>query len=137
MNPSPSDTLMDTFIHWLNSRGVILHPSISLHYYGPSQNYGLRANQDIKSGSVLFSIPRSSLSTPILSIHTSGFLKHLGEPDFQQIQHNWVPLLLTMMWERARGRDSKVVGSESWKAYFDIMYALPLQRKREKIYTEQ
>ncbi|EGG03367.1 uncharacterized protein MELLADRAFT_90239 [Melampsora larici-populina 98AG31] len=118
---SSSETRIEAFNHWLKDRGVIQHPSISIHHFG-HQGHGLIATEDIEAGTILFSIPRPPVSnSPLLTIGTSDFLSKLGTSDAEKISRNWIPLLMTMMWERARGYDQSVPSHMSWRPYFEMM----------------
>ncbi|KAG0149390.1 hypothetical protein CROQUDRAFT_669256 [Cronartium quercuum f. sp. fusiforme G11] len=120
---SSDDNRIRTFIEWLQgARGVTLNPSISIQSLG-DEGHGLIATADLEPGTVLFSIPRPPAeNSPLLTIGTSTFLDRLGPVDSKKISRNWVPLLLTMMWERARAHDENSVPlAHSWRPYFEIM----------------
>lgn len=122
MNTLNNQTRIETFNQWLKDRGVNQHPSISIHHFGKHQGHGLIATQDIQAGTILFSIPRPPISTsPLLTIGTSDLLNKLSSSELGKISRNWIPLLTTMMWERARGYDQSIPSQTSWRPYFEMM----------------
>ncbi|KAN0059922.1 Ribosomal lysine N-methyltransferase 4 [Thecaphora frezii] len=142
MTAPPSDQAEAAFLRWFECSGGSLDARCRLRSI-PGMGRGMVALHDIPASTTLFTIPRRlllNLSTSALS----STLSSCGDTDvvarWRRVQHaGWVPLILTMLWERRRAAllppspaataDGDVsmddLSSSSnplhWGPYFDIM----------------
>ncbi|TFK25187.1 SET domain-containing protein [Coprinopsis marcescibilis] len=105
----------DRFLTWFQTRGGSYDAnSMGITVFPPAEGgRGAIALKDIPEGHLLFSIPRSlSLST-----RTSTLPKVFGLAEWKQLElhKGWAGLILCMMWEAARGKES------NWAEYLDTL----------------
>jgi N-lysine methyltransferase SETD6 len=91
------------FFQWMHDSGYKVHPSLYIEH---SESMGRRVmtRDEIKQGTVLFSIPRKK----ILNWKTCEL------PNGAKLSQ-WVQIILSFMFERSKGDAS------AWKPYFDIV----------------
>ncbi|KZT58927.1 SET domain-containing protein [Calocera cornea HHB12733] len=97
---------MADFLHWFASAGGTLDDTAVGISYVPESGRSAVALRDVEEGEKLFAIPRSLL----LSTRTSTLPSLLGDEDWKSLGDGWAGLILCMMWEEARGDESKWAG---------------------------
>ncbi|KZO95503.1 SET domain-containing protein [Calocera viscosa TUFC12733] len=97
---------MTDFLGWFTSTGGSLDGTAIGLADIPETGRSAVALRDIEEGEKLFAIPRSLL----LSIRTSELPSLLGEEEWKSLGDGWAGLILCMMWEEARGEESKWAG---------------------------
>lgn len=115
-------------LSWFQIHGSIDPAKIGITTFHDDQGgRGAIALTDIQEGSTLFTIPRSLT----LSTRTSPLPKLLGEEVWRnyELHKGWVGLILCMMWEEARGEESK------WYEYMGMAPSVPfLTQKFLRVY---
>lgn len=107
-----------SFLSWFQTYGSIDSSIINIAIFEDEQGgRGAIALTDIQKDSTLFTIPRSLT----LSTRTSPLPWILGEAKWRnyELDKGWVGLILCMMWEEAKGEESK------WNGYMG-MYIGPV-----------
>ncbi|WWC66985.1 uncharacterized protein I206_100892 [Kwoniella pini CBS 10737] len=89
---------------WYDSKYLGLKPFSGM-------GYGAVALDNVPEDIPLFHVPDSL----ILSPYTSELSKHLSQEEWERIDRGWDRLILVMMWESGRGKDSP------WSSYLSNM----------------
>ncbi|XP_015276404.1 PREDICTED: N-lysine methyltransferase SETD6 isoform X1 [Gekko japonicus] len=98
------------FLEWCDGVGLVLSPKVCVSREGTVADYGLIAREDLPTGEVLFTVPRTAL----LSQHTSSLSSLLEkEQDSLQSQSGWVPLLISLLHE-------STISNSHWGTYFSL-----------------
>ncbi|XP_077451969.1 N-lysine methyltransferase setd6 [Stigmatopora argus] len=104
------DTPLQNFLRWCDGVGLVLSPKVRVSKEGTVADYGMLAQDDIKVGEVLFTIPRSAL----LHQGTTS-LSALLEREKVSLESSsgWVPLLLALLYEYTAPQSK-------WKSYLSL-----------------
>ncbi|PPQ84597.1 hypothetical protein CVT25_015800 [Psilocybe cyanescens] len=110
--PSPE---IQSFLSWFQSHGGYIDTSAMdvVDFPASEGGRGAIALVDIPENHVVFSVPRLLLLTP----RTSALPARMGVQAWRRygLHKGWAGLILCMMWEAARGAESK------WCPYFEMM----------------
>ncbi|KAF8517662.1 hypothetical protein JB92DRAFT_2905584 [Gautieria morchelliformis] len=100
------------FLRWFEAKGGSVHADVGLTSF-PSMGRGAIALQDIKEGTVLFTLPRSLT----LSMRTSSLPSKFGEREWKKyrLDKGWVGLILCMLWEDHAGEHG------FWAGYLNLL----------------
>ncbi|KIJ49632.1 hypothetical protein M422DRAFT_225528 [Sphaerobolus stellatus SS14] len=98
----------NTFFAWFKSQGGNVHPAVGITSF-PGMGRGAVALEDIKEGTILFTLPRSLT----LSMRTSSLPAKFGEKEWKKLKlhKGWVGLILCLLWENSLGEGSQ------WEPY--------------------
>ncbi|KAF7322034.1 Ribosomal lysine N-methyltransferase 4 [Mycena kentingensis (nom. inval.)] len=104
---------MDAVLSWFTTNGGTIDDAAVGFTDFPDSGRGAVALCDIPENHVLFKIPR----TLLLSEDTSTLPQQIGAEEWKRrkMQVGWAGLILCMMWEAARGTESK------WGPYLDSL----------------
>ncbi|WVQ82630.1 hypothetical protein IAT38_004762 [Cryptococcus sp. DSM 104549] len=100
----------DTFLTWFESAGGWYSKSLDL-VQTPGMGFGAIAVEDIPADAPVFTIPDTMIMSPL----NSDIKKHLAEEEWDKLAGGWSQLIITMMWETARGIESP------WHTYLSNM----------------
>ncbi|KZW00228.1 SET domain-containing protein, partial [Exidia glandulosa HHB12029] len=103
----------DDFLAWFKSQGGEVSPDVGIHVFSDEEGgRGLIALKELQIGETLFSVPRSLLLSP----KTCELPRRMGEGDWKRfnLSKGWSGLILCMMWEEAKGAESKWAGYFPW-----------------------
>lgn len=126
-DPTPDEFTIKTeaFLSWLTARGLVLSPKIAIHdYRAQSQGRGVIALDDIKSGEVLFSMPRTAvLAVDTVDIQkTPRIAKFFQETEQVRELDTWMSLILYMMIRGpGKGSADEIDQENEFKPYFDVL----------------